>query len=312
MSTVPIVINPSPSTPSIIINNGNGGGNGGGGSSPQPQPIVTQSKSSLQAVASRGSHLCNGLYQGADRVVSFKTRHDIPQDCYDVALVYGNYYDEGTDGPNPFTIKASIQVGSAIYPVFFNGQRNAVLEPGAVVESTPVGVALKAGTFMYSIVCVTLANAGDKCPVGMPLYAERSEGMAITDITATGNVTKAGDFGYHPVAVVGRMVNPCPSVYLGGDSIMQGANDGWQDIGFMTRVLDAAKIPWIRVAKGAGNAGSMMGRQGMTRYQLAKYCSHAVTNYGTNDLGGTATAAAVIQNLTNHWKALKGLGVIVH
>jgi len=95
-----------------------------------------------------------------------------------------------------------------------------------------------------------------------------------------------------------------------GDSIIQGANDGFQDVGYATRALDAAGIPWIRVAKGGGSAYNMLGRAARARLSLAKYCTHAIVGYGTNDLN--AQSAATIQgNLQTLWKLLTGFNLKV-
>lgn len=270
----------------------------------------------LQAIASRGSNYSNGLYNGTELVMSFKTKHIAAVDCYDPALVFGNYHSEGQDGTHTFSIKASIFIAPSYMPVFFNGKRNIAIEPAAVIESDPVGVTLKKGQVFYSIVCVTMTNPGDKFPLGLPLYNERGEGQAVGDSTSSGTVTTFGQYGYHPCAVVGRVLKPTSAVYLVGDSIMQGANDnapdGFQDMGFATRALDAAGIPWIRVARGAGASTNMVGRQAMTRYSLAKYCTHAIMNYGTNDLGGALSDTTVLANLTATWNALVSLGLKVY
>lgn len=256
----------------------------------------------LQAIASRGSHYVNGQSDAANPDASFKVSHIAATDCYDIALAYGNYYDEGWTPTNPITVKASLLIRGAYYPVYFNGATTAVIGEGGTVVSDPTGIFLAKGETFYSIVFVS-AGTGGKYPRGLVMYSERGEGTASTDITAAGNPTSNGMFGYHPCAVLGRTLNPTPAVLLVGDSIMQGANDGWQDVGFAARALDAMGIPWIRVAKGGGSSYNFLNRSSMQRMRLAKYCTHAITNYGTNDLNGR-TYAQLKGDLDTLWAML--------
>lgn len=231
-------------------------------------------------------------------------------DCYDIALVYGNYYNEGVDGANPITVKASLVVNNIYYPVYFNSRRQVIIDPGATVQSDTTGVTIKKGEVFYSVVYVSMETSGMKFPQGMVVYEERGEGSAVTDITDGGATTSAGGYAYHPCAVIGRTLKPVASVLLVGDSIIQGANDGFQDVGYAAKALDAAGIPWIRVAKGGGSAYNMAGRAARTRLSLAKYCTHAIVGYGTNDLN--AQSATTIQgNLQALWKLLVGYNLKV-
>lgn len=276
----------------------------------RPSSEGGNARSSLQAVASRGSHYCNGLYSGAATGMSYKIRHTTLVDCSDIALVYGNYYNEGIDGVNPITVKVSLLVNNVYHPVYFNGRRQTIIDAGASMESDTVGITLKKGDLFYSIVYVSVETSGMKFPLGLVAYSDRGEGSATTDITESGTTTANGAYAYHPCAVIGRPLKPTPSVLLVGDSIIQGANDGLQDVGYATRALDAAGIPWIRVAKGGGSTKDFIGKAARTRLSMAKYCTHAIVGYGVNDLN-TLTASAIQTNLQSIWNTLVGFNLKV-
>ncbi|WP_313640087.1 GDSL-type esterase/lipase family protein [Paenibacillus sp.] len=264
----------------------------------------------LQAIASRGSNYSNGLSNGlTELAMSYKVSHLAAVDATDIALAYGNYYDEGWTNANPITVKVALLIRGIYYPVFFNGATSVTIGEGGTVVSDSTGIFLKKGETFYSITYVTV-SAGQKYPRGMVVYQERGEGAVAADITASGSPTTYGVYAYHPLAVLGRAKTPTPAVLLVGDSIMQGANDGFQDVGFAARALDAAGIPWIRIAKGGGSIYNLTNRGAMQRMRLAKYCTHAITNYGINDLVGR-TYTQMVADYQTLWSMLAEYGLKV-
>lgn len=252
---------------------------------------------SVQAVATRGSHLGSGLSDGTVTVQTSVTYHEFACDCTDVQLVYGNYYDFDTPGPNNITIKAAIHYGGKVYRLYFpNGTRSFVLEPGADVETKAAGFRAKKGEGFYVRTMVTV-GAGEKFPRGLVAYTNRGEGFKNGDIVDGGATDAQGQFVYHPVAIVGRPKSPTPAVLIVGDSIASGAQDNPQDRGFIPFAL-GADTPWIRVSK--GNESCVGFKQDVAQYRLrlAKYCTHAIVHVGTNDLAAGQTFANLQASLT--------------
>ncbi|WP_088832743.1 SGNH/GDSL hydrolase family protein [Paenibacillus tyrfis] len=249
-----------------------------------------QQQQKLQAVATRGSHLGAGVYptKPDDPVVkeqTSRTYHEFACDCTDVALVYGNYYDFDQPNTNKITDKASIEypIGSTTRNEVYgpNGSREMVIEPGGLVESSGTGVRGKKGDGFYTYTCVTVPEGG-KFPRGQVAYTSRGEGLKNADIVDSGTTDAQGQFVHHPVAIIGKPKEPTPAVLIVGDSIAGGAQDNPQDRGFIPLAL-GKDIPWIRVAKGNESSYGFSGSACRFRMRLAKYCTHSVIHYGTND-----------------------------
>lgn len=249
-----------------------------------------QQQQKLQAVATRGSHLGAGLYptkpdDPAVTIQTSKTYHEFACDCTDVALVYGNYYDFDQLTPNKITDKASIEypIGSTTRTEVFgpNGSREMVIEPGGLVESIGTGIRGKKGDGLYVYTGVSVPDGG-KFPRGQVAYSNRGEGMKNGDVVDSGATDAHGQFVHHPVAIVGRPKEPTPAIFGVGDSILGGAQDNPQDRGFLPFAL-GKEIPWIRVAKGNESSYGFSGTACRFRMRLAKYCTHSVIHYGTND-----------------------------
>lgn len=247
-------------------------------------------KNGLQCVATRGSHLGAGLYptkpeDPAVTIQTSKTYHEFACDCTDVAVVYGNYFDFDQLTPNKITDKAAIEypMGSTTRTEVFgpNGSREMVIEPGGLVESIGTGIRGKKGDGFYVYTGVSVPEGG-KFPRGQVAYSSRGEGFKNADIVDSGTPDSQGQFVHHPVAIVGRPKEPTPAILGVGDSILGGAQDNPQDRGFLALAL-GKDIPWIRVAKGNESSYGFAGAACRFRMRLAKYCTHAIVHYGTND-----------------------------
>lgn len=265
------------------------------------------------AVSTRGSHLQQGLSDGVVTVQTSVTTHTICCDCTDVALVCGNYYGNSSGGeqltPNPIVIKATVYHNGVRHEMYFpNGDNEISLKPGAMIETVTSGINAKAGDTL-EIRTLVKVNTGEKFPVGQVVQANRGEGYADSDILNSGVTTGVGKFVYHPIAIVGRPKVPTPAVLLVGDSIMAGADDTPQDAGFAVRALGSS-IPWIRIAQGNESGYNFKGDKCKLRMRLAKYCTHAICNYGTNDLMSSEFAIyqADIQKI---WQLLADYGLKV-
>ena len=106
---------------------------------------------------------------------------------------------------------------------------------------------------------------------------------------------------YRPIAIV--QMTSRPSVFVTGDSISAGLYDlpdaGGDAAGFFGRAIPFGTI-------NAGRAGEWVTGLVSTNYQyrsqLAQYCSHVVTNYGTNDMTvGGYSAAQIVTSINTFY-----------
>jgi hypothetical protein len=128
----------------------------------------------------------------------------------------------------------------------------------------------------------------------------------------TGGATALAELG--PTAIIGRPKGiPDFSVLLVGDSIMDGNNDnsidgdgsaggGWSARGLWS--VSGRTVPFIKCSVGGSLAQHFA--DGFTKRSVYfKYCTHAVCNYGTNDLVAGRSATQVLADLQVIWASLK-------
>ncbi|WP_088832650.1 SGNH/GDSL hydrolase family protein [Paenibacillus tyrfis] len=268
----------------------------------------------LQAVTTRGSHLCNGLYptKPEDPVITVQTSrtyHEFTEDMAEIAVVFGNYYDQDVPTPNPISVKSSIEypIGSTKrIPLFtMSGSRSFVLDPGAKQMSDLASVNGKKGTGLYMYTCITIPDGG-KFPRGLVAYNSRGEGLKNENIVDSGTPDTHGQFVYHPIAIIGP--SDVPGNIIVSDSIGQGAGDNPQDRGFIAAGL-GTDFPWIRVAKGGESSYDFRANgKAMFRVGLLKYGRRAFVHYGTNDLMGK-TLDQFKTDITATWQLLRDFGI---
>lgn len=148
-----------------------------------------------------------------------RIQHYATVGCTNLRLLYGNWRWNGNEqlGTDTITVKASIDDGTNIYPVFFNGSRTVSILPGAEVLSDPVGVYFPAGTVLYTrtFVSVSLGAKWFKYFV----YQVSGEGVADTDVTDSGSVTGGIGYCYVPSAIYGETIASSKQIAIIGDSL---------------------------------------------------------------------------------------------
>lgn len=276
----------------------------------------------LSVIAQRGNPLTNnGQSNGTDTTATYRYGHKVTSSCYDVRLVYGNYVGNGvtvSDGPNPITVKASIEpivnavVGSgaagSVWPVTFNGAASVTIQPGAYAVSDPVPLRAVAGQFMYTRTNVSV-SAGGKWTLSQYVGGgDRTyqDGFTIgSDITGTGAITGSTfGAGYGPSAILGVLANGVSepkTVLISGDSIAYGAGNTVQDQSYLVQACQAASIAWVNIARASELASGFSGTARRQRMPLAAGCSHAVVEYGVNDFNGGASLATIQASLLDIW-----------
>lgn len=261
------------------------------------------------------------------------TPHVAVVDCCDLRLVYGNSYINGsfieTDGANPITVKASVEVGGTIYRVTFGGLLSGTVDPGGRLISDPLGIEIAQGTTFNVRTFVNSASAPQS---NYACYGNSLSGgfTATTDLTAPGSaaVGSAAAYVYTVRAILGTpTTRNLPTVAIVGDSISVGTNDfgdggrasnftGYSDGGlpaggYIVRGL-STRYGWINVGVPSDQAQLFNAPAGhYRRISHLSGCTDAIVEYGINDVTAGRTLAQIQSDLTNIWNLLIRRGMKV-
>jgi lysophospholipase L1-like esterase len=266
----------------------------------------------------------NGWSDGSELARTYSFEPNAPFTASAVQLLFGNFslgasYAGGAVNPgqlpglNPITVKASIYTGEGLFPLTFNnGQLSARILPGMTVLSDRLPRFIKPGagaTVMQ--VSVTVDNVGDKWPIGMT-----SRNTAPGDVI--GQVNNGGVPSYHPIAVIGDPLAPRTygSVGLVGDSIfVGGAGADLPDLGYGARALNAAGIPFVRMATYGAKLDTYTSLNAVSLALPSLVgVEHIITDMGANNMLDLLNSGlAVMQDrYLAYWKALAAGGAKVH
>jgi hypothetical protein len=126
--------------------------------------------------------------------------------------------------------------------------------------------------------------------------------------------------GYTPLAILGNpnTGSPVPSVVLLGDSIMWGQNTAslspWgntDNYGFGVMALNN-NFGYIDMAQsGAGVAAYNAGAR-IRKNILSEKCTHAITQYGVNDLRNSMALHTIQDYMRDMWASLANRGIKVY
>lgn len=278
------------------------------------------------------------LSNGTDTGCYTRIRHNILGDAQMVRLVYSNWWwresaavtDEA--GPNAITVRAAIERpdGTKI-PVFFNGSRDVVIQPGANAVSDPVAVDVKyddASAFVYSRNYVTVTS-GQKFPLNQYVVTASNAqdqmdiGTTTTDKTLTGTGASAAGQGFGPTIVLGNRPVASrrkPLVAIVGDSIPWGNDDtttgadaGLKDRGFVNRALETAVIPYVKIAAG-GDSPSYFNQFTKSQYRrgLITGSEYAIFYASINRIRLGDSFATVQADALAMWNWLAARGMKVY
>lgn len=290
-----------------------------------PAHGVGAAETRSQAVADRVSAIFYSQSLPGRTSANSQVRHRLgPAGVSDLRLVYGNWSLSASgsvgeqDGPAPRRLAASILHEGKLYPVTFGGARVTELAPGAEAASDPVaGLRLPPGALFFSR---TWYEAPDSMFFrSLPVWAGLGEWNAIAtgpDLTLSDAVPKPGSgLGYGPLAVLGRPDRPVPAVAILGDSIANGHNggDGAADTeapGFIARAL-MGHGGFIRLTVPQGTLFSATVHTERSHRLIRDRVSHAICQYGINDLAGGRSAAEMKQRYLALWGGLAEMGIKV-
>lgn len=280
-------------------------------------------------VTSRGNGFGNNsgnLSNGTDTSTTYRTIHKVLVSSCEFRLIYANYYNGATLGPNTITVKASMDpvqngtIGASsagtAYPVSFNGARSVVIDPGCYAISDPIPLNATAGQNLYVRSYVSVASAGQKWPLSMFTNSSSLEGAsaANTDATPSNSAcsTSQGP-AYSPIAIVGIPVSAIrPKTWGGlGDSILAAAGDNRAtDYGFFVQACIDAGIGYFNGGLPGDRAASFI--TSVTRNAQLFACDHALEEYGTNDIYSVGATLAQLQGYKiTMWQWLAARGIVV-
>lgn len=291
----------------------------------------------LSTISARLSYGHMGLSSGTAQTAYSGQWAQIGVNAAGVRVVYANFYGANLPGPNPITIKASIEMtptgdpiaastSNPLTPVYFNGSRTIVIQPGQVVISDITPVAPVKGKGLYVRTYISVDTLGQKWPLGKLNNAGSIPGTGYDPATddrisandATDNTTSRGnstwDRSYTPLAVLAETTTR--SILLAGDSIMAGiaTSPTYADerIGGFGQRAFQGKAGVINIALGAEKATGMLAAFSL-RMQAAQFCTDVLTNYINNDVHETGvTFAVVAARLQQLWALFAGFGLRVH
>lgn len=291
-----------------------------------------------RTLISNRTHMTTGLSNGTDTGATFRTvyTNQTGAAVHDPELVYCNVQMTvpgaglvaEADGPNSVTFKASVEYPAGTFrPVFFNGKREMVLEPGATVMSDPIGLTLPAGATYYVRTFVTVTS-GEKWPTGSQGIPElgdksnRSTNPVDMTLTDTGTFNTSNHAQWAPVAIVGKSTANKPTWAVIGDSIAQGSGDAltppgdaYGNLGWCARLVGGRYgCPYTKLARSGDKVSEFLKDYSRRLAILSRAnVSHVLVEGGLNDaLSSGATSAAVIANLQTLWGLLADRGYVVY
>lgn len=276
--------------------------------------------------ATRVSHMGGSppLGQLSDGVLTTQTarlKSTATRDVCGIRLGFGNWNASG-DGPNTVTVKAAVETsGGVIMPVFFNGASSAILNPGGLLVSDPVGIEFADGDQFWTRTNVTVAS-GEKWPIGLTTEnysGGPGEGATNSDATLSGTISTSFTGVFSPVLILGASpANPAPVIALLGDSVISGLSDqssggGSQgDQGFAIRALNS-NFAYVTLGRGGERASQFVApATSQARKRLLDGATHAIVNYGINDAVNNRTAVQIEGDLTTIYTWLTKRGITVY
>lgn len=228
----------------------------------------------------------------------------------DVRLVFTNFLtnNPGVDqvGQSALTVRAAIEYPVGTFtPVYFDGGRDVVIQPGAIAVSAATAVDHPGftGNPVDFQVRTFVTQTGGTIPVNVATAGANEGGVTGgTDLTTSGTI--AGTiYAYGPAAVLAATTGAVPRLVAGvGDSITQGTGDGPLDGGWLTRASESQGFPLIKTALSGETGAQFLTTH--NRLPLILGATHATVLYGTNDLNNAITLAQVQAILVSIWKRL--------
>jgi hypothetical protein len=285
-------------------------------------------------VAMRG-YVGGGLSNVTDTTQTSRLRFPLLGGVTCIRLVYQNFYlQSGATEPtntSTVTVQASIEnpnasigspTGTSLIPVFFNGQTTGTMSPSGILISDPIYVNVGNGQPIWVRSCPSVSAGGtwvdnyvtnNSGSIGFDGGGPNEGVITGSNYTTSGTIANSNSNAFGPCAIIAVAQNPVPSVMLFGDSICYGT--GIVNLGqtsYAARACINAGLPFIRLAEG-GETYATVSNQGnyWHRGRFTEFCSHALCEYGTNDLA-TASLSALQSYAQTCWAMLAQAGLQVY
>jgi len=273
-----------------------------------------------------------------------------PVAASNLRLVFSNYdISSGKEvaAANAITVRAALEFWSGssgtyvTQGVTFNGADSVALGTRAgLVISDPIGVTVDAGRLFFVRANAQVAS-GEVFPApglnhgGSVLASDPSSGnggnmirnTSATAVFDTSSFAGSAVRGFCHLGVLGVVAGYCPSVVIYGDSIAFGSGDSVSTAmlygntsGFVSRGLrlsDDRLIPHACMAVSGttmghlGTNAALCGIDNPRRWGMLDYATHAVFNYGRNDISSGSSLAALQGYAVLAWGRAKARGVKV-
>jgi len=233
-----------------------------------------------------------------------RTAHWITADCFNLRIYYGNITSNANavspiDGDNTIMVKCDVEAadGKRTRGWSTTGSRTITIEPGGRGYLEVSGT-FKKGDRIFVRTNVSVTTLGQKWPRGMTTNTGAQAGIgegvtAGSDLTlpSTTAVSQSFTWVYCPAAIMGETVTPVPTVAQIGDSIAASQADA-ADLGFILRALNG-NFGHVNLAQQGETTGMFLavGEGGGRAFPLA-HVSHAITEYGVNDIFNNARTLA--------------------
>jgi lysophospholipase L1-like esterase len=236
-----------------------------------------------------------------------------------VEVFYQNFSGASV-GLNDITVLGAVEkTGGTFYPVRFGGSRTAVVAPGGLVRGlSAVDLAADEDFWVRSGVLVASGQKWYKGGLGTFISGEgtnigANDLAALLTATTSGTIPSTVTYAFRPAAIRAMPSVRKPCVALIGDSIMEIPNDFQVDMtgaGFGQRAFGAAKVPHFNLAVSSESYGSFNGGE-RSRQQLIDLLNptHALIEYGTNDINGGSSLASLQASALALTTRLSGRGV---
>lgn len=281
------------------------------GPSPSVPPTADQLKAAMAGIQSAGfdKQLIGSPYLGVvasrcqtprdfnsgNKYLRARTRHIMRDNVPMMKVVYSNWYlvsQAETPSTAPMLISLGLEYPAGTFTkITWGGAQLGIIPAGGDLESDWFEAPSEGDEFflrpwIYNSAGITTAPSkqdpthGDFCEFTGAVLTDTSMGGVITSTNATQ--------AFLPSAIIGYTTKP--SVLIVGDSIAYGgvitestAFDASSDTGIIARPLGGIGVNYINVAS-ASDEAQYAKLSFVRRGALGRYCSHAIVEYGRNDV----------------------------
>jgi hypothetical protein len=189
----------------------------------------------------------------------------------------------------------------------WSGSTTGTILPGANLLSDAATVSIPTGATFYVRAWFSAATVSIPNSVGVMKDVANGEAMnygaTATNLVLGGTITDNSPNNIYPVAIIG--LSSTPAICIFGDSIALGTGDSianTRDVGYLARSVGGS-YGYINAAVG-GDAATYFVTSHAKRLALEQYCTHAISEYGVNDLNVYAESLTTTQTaLSAIWAA---------